>query len=192
MKVQARKSLGLVKGLQDQIAQQQADMNSLQMQLVETRRALVAEKQGRDMLTQDMKRSFMRGVCALNLEAMQARPAQALNNEQHAVTCAGMPVRHAVPVEHTAMLYACMQVMKRGVVPGAPQSGQNLGMEQNADEDGADFDGAPNPRENLPENIQNMMSSLNMTTGPSIQSQPLKAPTMKQGNPMAGLAVKER
>lgn len=71
MKVQARKSLGLVKGLQDQIAQQQADMNSLQLQLVETRRSLVAEKQGRDMLTQDMKRSFMRGVCALNLEAMQ-------------------------------------------------------------------------------------------------------------------------
>lgn len=45
----------------------------LRAQLLETQRALVAEKQGREMLAQDMKRSFMRGVCALNMEAMQVR-----------------------------------------------------------------------------------------------------------------------
>ena len=109
MKVQARKGLGLVKGLQDQIAQQQADMNSLQMQLVETRRALVAEKQGRDMLTQDMKRSFMRGVCALNLEAMQVRSAEALNTEQHAVICAGNACQACSacrPYSHVVRLHA--------------------------------------------------------------------------------------
>eukprot|EP00892_Ulva_mutabilis_P008424 jgi/Ulvmu1/5954/UM026_0076.1 len=153
MKVEARKGLGMVRGLQDQIAQQQAAMNSLQMQLVEARRALVAEKQGRDMLAQDMKRSFMRGVCALNLEAMQ--------------------------------------VMKRGVVPGAQHEGKIEGVEQSA-HDNLGADGVPNPRENLPENIQNMMSALNITTGPTNPAQAPMLPTMKQGNPMSGLAVKER
>lgn len=84
-----------------------------------------------------------------------------------------------------------MQVMKRGVVPGGPQPAQSLGGEQNGCDD-MDMDSAPNPRENLPENIQNMMSSLNMTTSPTMPTKPLMVPTMKQGNPMAGLAVKER
>lgn len=104
MKVQARKSLGLVKGLQDQIAQQQADMNSLQLQLVETRRSLVAEKQGRDMLTQDMKRSFMRGVCALNLEAMQVNQHPQRQNARCACLslsacndCLAVPAWHPSP-----------------------------------------------------------------------------------------------
>ena len=66
-----------------------------------------------------------------------------------------------------------------------------MGLEQSANED-MDTDSAPNPRENLPENIQNMMSALNMTPGPGAPSQSSVVPTMKQGNPMAGLAVKER
>lgn len=89
----------MVKGLQDQIAQQQADMNSLQMQLVEARRALVAEKQGRDMLAQDMKRSFMRGVCALNLEAMQV-------NTHLTPTAQGRTIRICILPE-TAFLPDC-------------------------------------------------------------------------------------
>jgi hypothetical protein len=71
MKVQARKRISMVKGLEGTIAQHQDEIKTLQQQLVETRRALVEEKQTREMLAQDMKRSFMRGVCALNLEAMQ-------------------------------------------------------------------------------------------------------------------------
>lgn len=71
MKVQARKRITLVKGLEGSIVQHQEEINSLQLQLVETRKSLVAEKQTREALAQDMKRSFMRGVCALNLEAMQ-------------------------------------------------------------------------------------------------------------------------
>jgi predicted NAD-dependent protein-ADP-ribosyltransferase YbiA (DUF1768 family) len=44
---------------------------ALHQQLLETKRALAVEKHAREMLAQDMKRSFMRGVCALNMEAMQ-------------------------------------------------------------------------------------------------------------------------
>lgn len=66
-----------------------------------------------------------------------------------------------------------------------------MGMEQSAVDD-TDADCAPNPRENLPENIQNMMSSLNMTASPTMPPKPMVVPTMKQGNPMAGLAVKEK
>jgi centrosomal protein POC5 len=73
MKLHARKRLTSVKGLETTIYQQQEEMSNLQLQLLETRKALVAEKQMREMLAQDMKRSFMRGVCALNLEAMQVR-----------------------------------------------------------------------------------------------------------------------
>lgn len=61
----------MVKGLEDQIQQHQDEIKTLEQHLIETRKALVAEKQTREMLAQDMKRSFMRGVCALNLEAMQ-------------------------------------------------------------------------------------------------------------------------
>lgn len=71
MKVQARKRMACVKGLENNISQQQEEIKNLQLQLLETRKSLVAEKQTREMLAQDMKRSFMRGVCALNLEAMQ-------------------------------------------------------------------------------------------------------------------------
>lgn len=71
MKVQARKRIGMVKGLEGTIVQHQDEIKSLQLQLLETRKSLAAEKQTREMLAQDMKRSFMRGVCALNLEAMQ-------------------------------------------------------------------------------------------------------------------------
>jgi hypothetical protein len=71
MKVHARKRTIMVKGLEGTIAQHQDLIKNLQQQLLETREALVAEKQTREMLAQDMKRSFMRGVCALNLEAMQ-------------------------------------------------------------------------------------------------------------------------
>lgn len=46
---------------------------ALHQQLLETKRALAVEKHAREMLAQDMKRSFMRGVCALNMEAMQVR-----------------------------------------------------------------------------------------------------------------------
>lgn len=71
MKVQARKRLTMVKGLEGSIVQHQDEIKILQHQLSETRRSLVSEKQTREALAQDMKRSFMRGVCALNLEAMQ-------------------------------------------------------------------------------------------------------------------------
>lgn len=84
-----------------------------------------------------------------------------------------------------------MQVMKRGVVPGGPQPPQTMAGEQSGCDD-MDMDCAPNPRENLPENIQNMMSSLNMTISPSMPKSSLAVPTMKQGNPMSGLAVKEK
>lgn len=47
------------------------EAESLRMQLLETKRALAAEKHAREALAADMKRSFMRGVCALNMEAMQ-------------------------------------------------------------------------------------------------------------------------
>ena len=46
----------------------------LRQELLDTKRALEVEKQAREMLAADMKRSFMRGVCALNMEAMQVRP----------------------------------------------------------------------------------------------------------------------
>jgi centrosomal protein POC5 len=49
----------------------------LRQQLLETRRALAAEQHARELLAQDMKRSFMRGVCALNMEAMQVWPHDA-------------------------------------------------------------------------------------------------------------------
>lgn len=71
MKVQARKRVTLVKGLEGAIVQHQEEIKALNLQLLETRKSLVAEKQTREMLAHDMKRSFMRGVCALNLEAMQ-------------------------------------------------------------------------------------------------------------------------
>jgi predicted NAD-dependent protein-ADP-ribosyltransferase YbiA (DUF1768 family) len=50
----------------------------VRQQLLETKRALAVEKHAREMLAQDMKRSFMRGVCALNMEAMQVCAAAAL------------------------------------------------------------------------------------------------------------------
>ena len=54
-------------------AQKDEEAAALRQQLLETRRALAAETHARELLAQDMKRSFMRGVCALNMEAMQAR-----------------------------------------------------------------------------------------------------------------------
>lgn len=61
-----------VRKAQDKCAEEHsADIASLRGQLLAAQRALAAEKQGREMLAQDMKRSFMRGVCALNMEAMQ-------------------------------------------------------------------------------------------------------------------------
>jgi hypothetical protein len=47
---------------------------ALRQQLLEAQRSLAAEKHARELLAQDMKRSFMRGVCALNMEAMQVWP----------------------------------------------------------------------------------------------------------------------
>lgn len=55
-------------------AEKDRDIAALRAQLLEARRALAAEKAAREGLHQDMKRSFMRGVCALNMEAMQVRP----------------------------------------------------------------------------------------------------------------------
>lgn len=79
--------------------------------------------------------------------------------------------------------------MKRGGVKAGdhPEAGMfGLGGPEQAD---GDSDSMPNPRAAIPENIQNMMSSLNMTAGPP--SGPI-VPTMKPGNAMSGLAVKER
>lgn len=50
-----------------------AESVAVRQQLSETAQALEVEKHAREMLAQDMKRSFMRGVCALNMEAMQVR-----------------------------------------------------------------------------------------------------------------------
>lgn len=84
---------------------------------------------------------------------------------------------------------AGIQVMKRGGVKPHEQEagmfGMNSGEQCEQDADGV----APNPREEIPENIQNMMSSLNMTMGPA--SGPV-VPMMKPGNPLSGLAVKEK
>jgi hypothetical protein len=82
-----------------------------------------------------------------------------------------------------------MQVMKRGGLKGgeSPEAGMfGLGSAEQGD---GDAESIPNPRAAIPENIQNMMSSLNMTIGPASGH---VVPTVKPGNPMAGLAVKER
>jgi hypothetical protein len=67
-----------VKRAQEDVREQTVRMKdeeaaALRQQLLETKRALAVEKHAREMLAQDMKRSFMRGVCALNMEAMQVR-----------------------------------------------------------------------------------------------------------------------
>jgi predicted N-formylglutamate amidohydrolase len=71
MKLKARQGLAAIKHNEDTLRKQADEIAVLQQQLVEARKDLVAEQQGREMLAQDMKRSFMRGVCALNMEAMQ-------------------------------------------------------------------------------------------------------------------------
>lgn len=78
--------------------------------------------------------------------------------------------------------------MKRGGVKAQEQEASMLGMTgaEGSQQDDAE---APNPRAEIPENFQNMMSSLNMTMGPA--SGPV-VPIMKPGNPLAGLAVKEK
>lgn len=81
-----------------------------------------------------------------------------------------------------------MQVMKRGGVK--PEQEPGLFGLQTGDPSEAELDEeALKPREKIPENIQNMMSSLNMTMGPG--TGPV-VPMMKAGNPLAGLAVKEK
>ena len=52
-------------------AEASSEQASLRQQLAEAQYNLKVEKQGKELLAQDMKRSFMRGVCALNMEAMQ-------------------------------------------------------------------------------------------------------------------------
>lgn len=79
--------------------------------------------------------------------------------------------------------------MKRG---GAKPQDQEAGMFGMQAEERSEIEAGgeiPHPREEIPENIQNMMSSLNMTVGPA--SGPV-VPMMKAGNPLAGLAVKEK
>lgn len=54
------------------VLEKDKEAEALRSQLLDTTRALAAEKHAREALAADMKRSFMRGVCALNMEAMQA------------------------------------------------------------------------------------------------------------------------
>jgi hypothetical protein len=82
-----------------------------------------------------------------------------------------------------------VQVMKRGGAKPLEQAAGMFGMQAGEQGPHAADEVAPMPREKIPENIQNMMSSLNMTLGPG--SGPV-VPMMKAGNPLAGLAVKEK
>jgi hypothetical protein len=82
-----------------------------------------------------------------------------------------------------------MQVMKRGGVKPLDQAAGMFGMQTGENGSHAAEDEIPVPREEISGNIQNIMSSLNMTMGPG--SGPV-LPKMKAGNPLAGLAVKEK
>ena len=78
--------------------------------------------------------------------------------------------------------------MKRGGVRVQDQEAGMFGMNAAEPSEPDAVEDPPQPRDEIPENIQNMMSSLNMTMGPA--SGPV-VPMMKPGNPLAGLAVKE-